>query len=69
MENQLIQPIVIPQLNQLAGSLKTLAPSDSEKEGVNSELSQTTQLITYTLIATALVGIFVYEYIKNSEVQ
>ena len=29
--------------------------------------SETTQLITYTLIATAVVGIFVYHYIKNQE--
>jgi len=29
--------------------------------------SETTQLITYTLIATAIVSIFVYHYIKNQE--
>ena len=54
MENQLIIP---NNLNQLAVSLKTIAPTNSE----------TAQLITYTLIATALVGIFVYHYIKNQE--
>lgn len=31
--------------------------------------SQTTQAITYTLVATALVGIFVYHYIKEQENQ
>ena len=55
MENQ--QLIIPNNLNQLAVSLKTIAPTNSE----------TTQLITYTLIATALVGIFVYHYIKNHE--
>ena len=50
--------LTIPNnLNQLAVSLKTFAPTNSE----------TAQLITYTLIATALVGIFVYQYIKNHE--
>jgi len=44
-------------IQELSTSLKTLAP-------VNSE---TTQIITYTLIATAVVGIFVYHYIKNQE--
>jgi len=57
MVNQ-IQPLIVPShLNQLATSLQTLAPTNNE----------TTQLITYTLIATAVVGIFVYHYIKNSE--
>jgi hypothetical protein len=44
-------------LNELASSLKSLTPQHSE----------TTQLITYALIATALVGIFVYHYIKKQE--
>ena len=56
MENQLQVP---KQLNQLVSSLQTLAPSNSE----------TTQIITYTLIATAVVGIFVYHYIKTQEAQ
>ena len=64
------QQLIIPSnLNQLASSLKTIAPANSEKEGVHSELSQTTQLITYTLLATAMVGIFVYHYIKTQEAQ
>jgi len=44
-------------LNQLAGNLQALAPQPSEA----------TQLITYALIATAMVGIFVYHYIKSQE--
>jgi len=57
MENQLQQLTVPSNLNQLVSSLKTLAPTNSE----------TTQIITYTLIATAVVGIFVYHYIKQQE--
>lgn len=56
MENQ-TQPLTIPtSLPRLASSLKELAPSN-----------ETAQLITYTLIATAIVGIFVYQYIKQQE--
>jgi hypothetical protein len=44
-------------LNELASSLQALQPQNS----------QTTQLITYALIATALVGIFVYHYIRKQE--
>ena len=57
MESQLQQLTVPSNLNQLATSLQTLAPANNE----------TTQLITYALIATAVVGIFVYHYIKNQE--
>ena len=57
MVNQTQQLTVPSNLNQLATSLQTLAPSNSE----------TTQIITYTLIATAVVGIFVYHYIKQQE--
>jgi hypothetical protein len=57
MTSQLQQLTVPSNLNQLATSLKTLAPADNE----------TAQIITYTLIATAVVGIFVYHYIKENE--
>ena len=56
MVNQL-QLTVPSNLNQLATSLKDLAPQNSE----------TTQIITYALLATAVVGIFVYHYIKSQE--
>jgi len=55
--NQPQQLIVPNNLNQLASSLALIKPNNSE----------TTQIITYTLIATAIVGIFVYHYIKNQE--
>ena len=60
MVNQttLNQPLTLPtNLNQLATHLKELAPTDNE----------TAQLITYALVATAVVGMFVYQYIKNQE--
>ncbi|MEG7978421.1 MAG: hypothetical protein NY202_00405 [Mollicutes bacterium UO1] len=44
-------------VQELSTSLQTIAPQNSE----------TAQLITYTLIAAAMVGIFVYHYIKNQE--
>jgi len=43
---------------ELSNTLQTLQPD-------NSSL---TRIITYALIATALVGIFVYHYIKEQEV-
>ena len=55
--NQLTLSMLPSNLNQLANSLKEIAPTNSE----------TTQIITYALIATALVGIFVYHYIKQQE--
>jgi hypothetical protein len=60
MVNQMMntQQLIIPNnLNQLPTILKELAPADN----------QTAQLITYALIATAVVGIFVYQYIKQQE--
>jgi hypothetical protein len=44
-------------VQELSTSLTALKPNNSE----------TTQLITYALVATAVVGIFVYHYIKNHE--
>ena len=44
-------------VQHLQANLQALKPNNSE----------TAQLITYTLLATALVGIFVYHYIKQQE--
>ena len=44
-------------VEDLSNGLNALKPNNSE----------TTQLITYTLVATAVVGIFVYHYIKSQE--
>lgn len=50
------QPL-INQVSQLKSSLALIKPDNSE----------TTQLITYTLIGVALTGIMVYSYIKSQE--
>jgi hypothetical protein len=47
----------IRDFQELSSSLKAIQPTSSE----------TTQIITYALIATAVVGIFVYHYIKQQE--
>jgi len=49
----------ITLVQELNNSLKSIQPN-------NSELTQT---ITYTLLATAIVGIMVYNYIKSHEAQ
>ena len=52
------QPISLPQISQaLNTNLQAIKPNNSEA----------TQLITYTLIGVALVGIMVYHYIKQQE--
>lgn len=56
MEN-LIQSNRLPDLIQnLNTNLSTLQPK-----------TETARLITYTLLATAVVGIMVYHYIRNQE--
>ena len=57
--SQPLTPNLVNTVQQLSTSLQTIQPISSDP--------QTTQLITYTLIATALVGIFVYHYIKTQE--
>lgn len=47
----------LKNFGELSRSLQAIAPPSSE----------TTQIITYALIATAVVGIFVYHYIKQQE--
>jgi len=47
-------------VQQLSTSLQAIQP-------LSLGNSETTQIITYTLIATAIVGIFVYHYIKSQE--
>ena len=44
-------------VEDLSTGLSALKPNNSE----------TTQIITYALVATAVVGIFVYHYIKAQE--
>jgi len=49
--------LVINQAKELSSALKAIEPKGSEMS----------QLITYTLIGVAVVGIMVYHYIKNQE--
>jgi hypothetical protein len=55
--NQLIKGNLTDTVKDLNTTLQAIQPSDN----------QTTRLITYALIATAITGIFVYHYIKNQE--
>ena len=49
----------ISDFSELSSSLKAIQPITSDNNPA--------QLITYALIATAVVGIFVYHYIKQQE--
>lgn len=64
MVNQITPKLITPNLantvQQLSTSLQTIRP-------LSLGNPETTQLITYTLIATAVVGIMVYHYIKQQE--
>ena len=51
------QLTLINQVKELNNALTTVKPNNSE----------TVQLVTYTLIGVALVGIAVYHYIKQQE--
>ena len=44
-------------VKELSTSLSTIQPQNSE----------TTQIITYTLVGTVVAGLLVYHYIKNQE--
>jgi len=57
MEHQLTPSNLTGLVKDLNRSLTTLQPDNSE----------TTRLITYALVATAVVGIAVYHYIKDQE--
>jgi len=59
------QPLIIP--SNLTQTVQTLSTSLQAIKPVSLANSETTQLITYTLLATAVVGIFVYHYIKTQE--
>jgi hypothetical protein len=61
-----MEPLVNPkvQTSKLTDLVKNLSNSLSSLKTDNSE---TTKIITYALIATAVVGIMVYQYIKEQE--
>ena len=59
------QSLTIP--SNLTQTVQTLSTSLKTIQPLTLANSETTQLITYTLLATAVVGIFVYHYIKTQE--
>ena len=54
-----LTPNLLSTIQQLSSSLQAIQPLGTT--------NQTTQLITYALVATAVVGIFVYHYIRSQE--
>jgi hypothetical protein len=56
-----------PLTNSLTSTIKDLSSSLKTFQPVSLGNSETTQIITYALIATAVMGIFVYHYIKEQE--
>ena len=62
------QPILSNQLTpNLISTVQNLSTSLQALQPLGLGNSETTQLITYTLLATAIVGIFVYHYLKSQE--
>jgi hypothetical protein len=55
--SQQLTPNLVNTIQQLSSSLKVIQPADN----------QTTRIITYALVATAVTGILVYHYIKSQE--
>jgi len=53
--------------SNLTSTVQNLSTSLKNIQPLSLSNSETTQIITYTLIATAIAGIFVYHYIKNQE--
>jgi len=57
----------ITSLNQLSQLSNTVKDLNNSLALIKPHNSETTQLITYALIATAVVGIFIYHYIRHQE--
>jgi len=53
--------------NQITNLSQTVSQLNSNLNLIKPNNSKEVQIITYTLIATAIVGLFVYEYIKTKE--
>lgn len=58
MSNQLT-PQLVNTIQNLSTSLQAIQPADN----------QTSQLITYSVVAVVIAGLVVYHYIKNQETQ
>jgi len=59
-----MEPLIPSQASNLTGLVKDL---NTNLSTLQPNRSETTQIITYTLLATAVVGIMVYHYIKEQE--
>ena len=59
----------LPLTSSLTSTIKDLSTSLKTLQPVSLGNSETTQIITYALVATAVVGIFIYHYIKQQETQ
>ena len=58
-----MEVLTIPKSNNLTGLVANLNTQLTSLRPNNSEI---TQVITYALIATAVVGLMVYHYIKEA---
>lgn len=62
-----MEPLVNPKepsQNKITDLVKNLS---SSLTAIQPETSETTKIITYVLLATAVVGVMVYQYIRDSE--
>jgi hypothetical protein len=58
--SQQLTPLLFNTVQQLSATLKSVQP-------LSLGNSENIQLITYALVATAVVGILVYHYLKSQE--
>lgn len=59
---KLMNQITVP--SNLTNTIKEL---NNNLQAIQPDNSEVTQIITYALVATAVMGIFVYHYIKQQE--
>lgn len=55
------------QNQQITSLSQTVTELNTNLNSLKPNNSETVQIITYALLATAIVGIFVYQYINNYE--
>ena len=66
MNNQITSPNS-PAITNPSNLTSTVQDLSTSLTAIAPQNSETTQLITYTLIGVALTGIMVYSYIKSQE--
>jgi hypothetical protein len=67
MENPVSQKQITQQSTAISTLPQTVQELSTSLNCIKPDNSEITQLITYALVATAIVGIFVYQYIKSQE--